>query len=67
METKLIFSKDIAYFLRCKGFKIIKVEPNPNKPQFDAYRFEDTERLKECLDEYMEEKNKEKKVIKKKK
>ena len=42
METK-VYTKKIAYELRKLGFKILRVEPNPHKPEFDIYIFESTE------------------------
>ena len=43
MAEKIIYTKKIAYDLRKLGCKIIRVEPNPNKPQFDCYVFEETD------------------------
>ena len=42
MKEKTIYTKRLAYALRCQGFEIIRVEINPNKPQFDCWVFEDT-------------------------
>ena len=42
MQEKIIYTKWLAYELRKLGFRIIRVEVNPNKPQFDCYVFEDT-------------------------
>lgn len=41
----------MAYELRKRGFKIIKVIPDAKKPQFDNYVFEDTELLREAMNE----------------
>ena len=48
-ETKRIYTKSVALELRKRGFKIIGTEPNINKPEFDVYIFEDTQRFKEAL------------------
>ena len=42
-ETKRIYTKSVALELRKRGFKIIRTEPNENKPEFDVYVFEETE------------------------
>lgn len=48
-ETKRIYTKSVALELRKRGFKIIRTEPNENKPEFDAYIFEETENFKKAL------------------
>lgn len=40
-----IYTKWVAYELRKQGFRIIRTEINPNKPQFDCWVFEDCEDL----------------------
>ena len=50
MERK-IFSRRLAVLLRCKGFKIVRTEPNFYKPQFDVYVFEDSNELQTALTE----------------
>lgn len=52
METKIIYTRRMAYELRKKGFKIIKVIPDENKPQFDNYVFINTPELQEAMSEY---------------
>ena len=44
-----VYTRWVAFELRKKGFKIIKVEPNPNKPEFDCYLFEDNKALQEAM------------------
>ena len=39
---KIIYTKWLAYELRKQGFPIVRVEVNPNKPQFDCYVFAET-------------------------
>ena len=50
-ETKRIYTKSVALELRKRGFKIIRTEPNENKPEFDVYVFEETEDFKKALTE----------------
>lgn len=49
METYIIFSRNLAYQLRLAGFRIIKTEPNKNKPEWDCYFFKDTPTFREAL------------------
>lgn len=44
-KEKVIYMPWVAAKLRQQGFSIIRVEVNPNKPQFDCYVFEETEEL----------------------
>lgn len=46
---KVIYTKKVAYKLRQQGFPIVRVEVNPNKPQFDCYVFEDTKAFRQAL------------------
>lgn len=48
---KPIFTKRIAYELRCKGCNLLRVEPNWTKPQFDVYIFEEDDRFSEAMKE----------------
>jgi len=48
METKntfKIYTRKLALALRNKGFQIVCVEPNWDKPTFDVYCFENTAEL----------------------
>ena len=49
MSEKIIYTKKVAYKLRQQGFPIVRVEVNPNKPQFDCYVFENTEAFQQAL------------------
>lgn len=49
MEEKIIYTKRVAYELRKQGFPIVRVEVNPNKPEFDCYVFENTEVFQQAL------------------
>lgn len=49
MNEYIIYTRRIAYLLRKQGYKIIRTEPNPNKPEFDCYVFEDSEGLQDML------------------
>lgn len=42
---KTIYSKWLAYELRRRGFQIVSSYPNPHKPQYDCYDFEETPEL----------------------
>lgn len=46
---KTIYTRRIAYELKKIGFPIVKVEVNPNKPEFDCYVFEESTELIEAL------------------
>jgi hypothetical protein len=48
-KTKVIFSKWVAYELRKQGFQILRVEINPNKPEFDCWVFEETPEMLKAL------------------
>lgn len=50
MNEKIIYTKRIAYELRKLGFQIVRVEPNPNKPQFDCYVFDATDDFRKAFD-----------------
>lgn len=50
MAEKIIYTKWIAYELRKQGFPIVRVEINPNKPQFDCWVFEATDKMIAAFD-----------------
>lgn len=50
MKEKKIYSSKIAGELCRKGFRIIKTEPNPKKPWFDVFIFEETQPLIQAFD-----------------
>lgn len=52
MNTKTIYTKNMALFLRNKGFKILKTVPDDNMPNFYNWVFEDTQELHEAMSEY---------------
>ena len=52
MQEKKIYTRKLAYYLRKQGFNIIRVEPNENKPEFDAYIFEETAELLNAMRAY---------------
>ena len=52
MNTKTIYTKNMALFLRNKGFKILKTVPDDNMPNFFNWIFEDTQELHEAMSEY---------------
>ena len=45
MKEKIIYTTWVACELRKQGFPIVRVEPNPNKPQFDCWVFEATDEM----------------------
>ena len=51
MRVKKIFTKKLAYELRKRGYQIIKVVPNEDKPQFDNYLFKYEEGIEEAIAE----------------
>ena len=52
MNTKTIYTKNMALFLRNKGFKILKTVPDDNMPNFFNWIFEDTAELYNAMSEY---------------
>ena len=48
-KIKKIYTRRLAVELRRRGFNILATEPNPNKPEFDVYLFEDTSELQRAL------------------
>lgn len=53
-----IFMRQVALKLEKRGFKLLKIEPNKKKPQFNVYYFEDTIGLHNALVEIAARKNK---------
>ena len=51
-ETKKVFSRRLAVFLREHGCKIVGTEVNFKRPEFDVWLFEDDERLREAFELY---------------
>lgn len=51
-ETKKVFSRRLAVFLREHGCKIVGTEVNFKRPEFDVWLFEDNERLHEAFELY---------------
>lgn len=43
MKTFIVYMPKIAYTLVKRGFPIIEVIPNPKKPQYKAFVFEETQ------------------------
>lgn len=52
MDTKEIYSKKMAIYLRKLGFQIVSTEVNPYQPQFDMWLFEDTDELRQAMSRY---------------
>ena len=49
---KEIYSRKMAVYLRRLGFKIVSVDVNPYKPEFDMYLFKDTPELRNAMTNY---------------
>ena len=49
---KEIFSRKMAVYLRRLGFKIVSVEVNPYKPEFDMWIFKDTPELRNAMSNF---------------
>ena len=48
------YTRRRACELRLKGFKMIRLEPNPNKPEFNIYVFQNTPELESAFKEIVE-------------
>lgn len=53
-NTKIIYSRRVAFELRKKGFKILRTEPNRYKPELDTYIFESTQELNDAISEILD-------------
>lgn len=49
MEEKVIYTAWVATELRKQGFPIVRVEVNPNKPQYDCWVFEASAEMLDAL------------------
>ena len=49
MKEKVIYTKWVAYELRRQGYPIVRVDINPNKPQFDCWVFAETPEMLQAL------------------
>lgn len=55
-----IYSKWLAFALRKQGFRMIRVDINPNHPQFECWVFEDSADLQMAIRYLAEERKKNK-------
>lgn len=55
VKTKAVTSRRIAWRLRKEGFKILSVEPDRLKPEFDVYIFKVVPGFQEKLDQFIQE------------
>lgn len=46
------YSANLAGYLRKNGFKIVKTRVNMKYPQFDVFIFEDSQELRELVNQY---------------
>ena len=51
MNEKTIYTKRVAYELRKMGYPIVRVEVNPNKPEFDCWVFAADDKFYKALKE----------------
>lgn len=49
MKEKIIYTRSIANKLVQAGFPVVRVEENPNKPDFDCYVFAETADFKKAF------------------
>lgn len=49
MKEKIIYMPQVARQLREMGFKLLRTEIHPRKPQYDVYVFEETAELLRAL------------------
>ena len=54
MTEKKDYTRRITNEIRLKGFKIIRLEPNPNRPEFNIYVFQSTPELESAFKEIVE-------------
>lgn len=54
LKEKIIFTKKLALYLRNNGCKILRTRPNVQKPEFDVWIFEDSDRLQKYIKKYMD-------------
>ena len=57
MNEKIIYTKWVAVELRRRGFPIVRVDVNPNKPQLDCWVFEATDEMIAAFTEITTNKN----------
>jgi len=55
MKLYAIFSRRIVTELEKRGFKVIKIAPNRNKPGLNVYYFEETPALRQAAQELISE------------
>lgn len=55
-KIKTIYMPWLAIELRNRGFKIVGVKPNPKKPHYDCYDFENTEEFNKIFTELTHQK-----------
>lgn len=50
----IVYTKNMAYELRKRGFQIVKTGINRNHPQYDTYIFENSQKLQDAVHEITE-------------
>lgn len=51
MTEYIVYMPYVAAALRNRGFKLLRVEANPKKPQYDCYVFECSQELLNAINE----------------
>ena len=46
MKEKIVYTRWLANALVKAGYPVVRIEQNPNKPEFDCYVFKETEAFK---------------------
>lgn len=49
MKEKVIYTRKLANKIVQAGFPVVRVEANPNKPEFDCYVFAETADFKKAF------------------
>lgn len=47
-----VFTQRLAGFLMYRGYRLIRIEPNRNRPKLNVFIFEDSEGLREQMVRY---------------
>ncbi len=54
----IVYTKNLAYELRKRGFQIVRTGVNKNHPQFDTYIFNNSQKLQDAVHEITESRKK---------
>ena len=59
MKQKYIYNMRLAGYLMINGIRIIRIEKNIGRPWRNVFVFEDTDKLKQLIEIYKDQKSKE--------